>query len=281
MQSLWILCLLLLLSLSPIVSAAEGDCKLNSDESTLDCPACLTRGCGFAVGMCIESCSMLADAPCYSVSSSSVDPSVVSSSASSICALAASAASDAQLCGAATGDCASCVATGLSETGKTCQWLDGGGCVSECGMMGCGKTTCTTPTTTDLTDDEEADCSLVRCMPPVECKDGEKRINENHCCGGECIPDEVDCSNFDCMTIKCQAGEKRVGGSRCCGGNCVPDDEVMCHFESADVSVPVGWTGYDKTLWNYCNSCVCGEGGYIGCTKMACPEVTGCGKLKS
>jgi len=105
------------------------------------CVECLAvDDCGaWSEGTCLESCSAIADASCYTTNT------FPNKTVEEACQAAADATVDAELCAEQT-DCGECVGTTLSDGNTTCQWFqDGGYCGSACDMNGCGETTCTDP----------------------------------------------------------------------------------------------------------------------------------------
>lgn len=106
-----------------------------------DCATCLQNGCGYVQGgTCLDSCSMIADVPCFGVPgptelSGGTEP-------SQVCAHAKTAEADVQACSASQGSCAECVGTTKSN-GEPCRWfMDFNGCLATGGMMGPGVTSC-------------------------------------------------------------------------------------------------------------------------------------------
>eukprot|EP00567_Pseudictyota_dubia_P011407 CAMPEP_0197441812 /NCGR_PEP_ID=MMETSP1175-20131217/7975_1 /TAXON_ID=1003142 /ORGANISM="Triceratium dubium, Strain CCMP147" /LENGTH=449 /DNA_ID=CAMNT_0042972147 /DNA_START=280 /DNA_END=1626 /DNA_ORIENTATION=+ len=107
------------------------------------CLGCLDqsggRSCAWAAGSCLPSCDFIADASCYSTKSF---PGML---ATDICQAENNDMDDASLC-ISKETCDECTAT-IKSDGEGCQWFededtDTSGCMSSCGMMGCGVSTC-------------------------------------------------------------------------------------------------------------------------------------------
>lgn len=111
------------------------------DCSTItDCEGCVAAGCAFAVGACLESCNVIADAACYSTD----QPSFMDLSAQEICEIQMNAVADAAACSQGT-DCESCVSITLSDPESTCFWRasDNVCSATACDQTGaCGVSTC-------------------------------------------------------------------------------------------------------------------------------------------
>jgi hypothetical protein len=135
-------------------------------ENATACVECMeSEGCGFwqpgvaagSTGLCADRC-LIMDLACYSMASVPIaaarDDETTAAAApvnrsQEICQVVANDAADAALCGSkgGNGGCEACVATVLSDGRSTCQWFANfEACVSQCGMLGCGETTCTTTT---------------------------------------------------------------------------------------------------------------------------------------
>ena len=94
------------------------------------CEECLEQGYAWAIGECLTSCSVIADAPCYSTQYFG------NKTAEEICEIERNDTADTNLCQLQT-DCASCTNTTKSDGSSTCEWyVDGTS--SWCGTGGCG-----------------------------------------------------------------------------------------------------------------------------------------------
>ena len=160
-------------------------CADNCSEHGSDCNACLSSnsGCVFTIGECMSGC-FVSDVSCYTAS----EPAL----AEEVCRGMDYDVANAAMCSEKT-TCSECVSTplwGREEDNGNCMWHegwgDGGFCMSECGMIGCGQSECFDP------------CSLVVCAPfgcddpwCQKCEDGQQFDSSLGCCGG-CIDGEED-----------------------------------------------------------------------------------------
>ena len=117
-------------------------------EDVSTCEDCLNSDCAWAVGTCLESCSVIADVSCYS------QEYFLNNTGAEICEIAKRGEEDSSLC-ASQESCSSCIQTVKADGESTCVWFeDFNGCSSEvCGLRGCGSSTCDT---TALSCDEDA-----------------------------------------------------------------------------------------------------------------------------
>lgn len=148
--------------------------KVNGDDEcgTIDCVDCIESGCAWAVGQCLESCSMIADAPCYS-STYSTDP------ATEICQRKDDDEADSAACFSQT-DCGGCVQT-LKSDGSYCQWYaeDSFGSphpspycsTGGCDMVGCGSSVCPQVDNSMVDETIITSTSTLDCSVATECSD--------------------------------------------------------------------------------------------------------------
>eukprot|EP00529_Nitzschia_sp_RCC80_P023391 CAMPEP_0113453468 /NCGR_PEP_ID=MMETSP0014_2-20120614/7371_1 /TAXON_ID=2857 /ORGANISM="Nitzschia sp." /LENGTH=473 /DNA_ID=CAMNT_0000344859 /DNA_START=302 /DNA_END=1723 /DNA_ORIENTATION=- /assembly_acc=CAM_ASM_000159 len=121
----------------------DSSCEMNSG-----CEECLGSSCAWApVAGCLPSCSVIADASCYSLESSPTSTTRQNDGVEtpeSVCAVAANNTADSNACSSQE-DCGSCVGTVLSDGVSTCKWY-GTYCSSlACDMTSCGSDTCEPP----------------------------------------------------------------------------------------------------------------------------------------
>jgi len=195
--------------------------KVNGDEcGTIDCIDCIESSCAWAVGICLESCSMIADAPCYSSEYSS-DP------ATEICQRKDDDEADSAACSSQT-DCGGCVQT-LKSDGSYCQWYaeDSFGSphpspycsTGGCDMVGCGSSVCPLDCSvaTECSDCLNGNCSW---SPEIGCFDSCDLIADASCFSPGRITDTVQevCDSIDVndqnqlwfSIIQCFAGNNQV-----------------------------------------------------------------------
>jgi hypothetical protein len=113
------------------------------DRSSVSCDACLGSGCAWTPGgLCLESCSIIADIACYDNATF-----VNVTDATEICARAEVEDSDASLCLAQT-NCSTCTSVPLSIAGRSCIWYEVendpsiSSCCLACDVPGTPTTTC-------------------------------------------------------------------------------------------------------------------------------------------
>jgi uncharacterized protein YodC (DUF2158 family) len=118
--------------------------KTSTCENATACDDCLVSECAWAVGSCFESCSVIADAPCYSAEN------FPNNTGSEICSIEENNTADEALCSNKT-DCGTCTSTVKSDGSSNCQWYNGqNGTIDFCGIGGCdvmgvcGTSECTT-----------------------------------------------------------------------------------------------------------------------------------------
>ena len=126
------------------------ECDANSCSSgASSCQECLNLGdsCAWAGGLCVESCSVIADTACYSFET------FPGMSNTEICQAEISGRQDAELC-AGKSSCSDCVGTVLGDGTNTCQWFSDetigeevGFCLHQCTALGCGSFECATDDT--------------------------------------------------------------------------------------------------------------------------------------
>jgi len=132
---------------------------INECESNTSCRDCLsststaTTTCGWVNGMgCLESCNIIADVGCYDIENSNGND--VLMTGDDICTVAENDIANVELCDSQT-DCTTCIETSLLVASSSwkpiaaattkCKWFsDMNFCGSECNMIGCGESTCTT-----------------------------------------------------------------------------------------------------------------------------------------
>ena len=131
----------------------------NECESNTSCRDCLsststaTTTCGWVNGMgCLESCNIIADVGCYDIENSNGND--VLMTGDDICTVAENDIANMELCDSQI-DCTTCIETSLLVASSSwkpiaaattkCKWFsDMNFCGSECNMIGCGESTCTT-----------------------------------------------------------------------------------------------------------------------------------------
>ena len=121
---------ILYLALCHLIKTISASCI---DQAS--CRDCLNSNCDWTSAGCLDSCDMIADVSCYTFEY------FPDTTTEELCTIADTSKADSDLCGSQT-DCSSCVGSVLSDGVTTCMWFDGGFCESECGMWGCGETTC-------------------------------------------------------------------------------------------------------------------------------------------
>jgi hypothetical protein len=129
-------------------AAVDNNCN---EFST--CIDCIDQGCSWAgTGECLESCDIIADAPCYST-----EYYFDNMTAEEICNIEEDRIEDFEACSALS-NCTDCVSTLLpSDENRTCMWFaEFGYCDSACGMNGCGVYEC--PSDDNPFDDEPEVC---------------------------------------------------------------------------------------------------------------------------
>jgi hypothetical protein len=137
--------------------------------SGTSCSECLSNGCAWTPvgnsGRCMASCSVLADASCYSTSSTDTP--------AQVCERVETNQADQQKCSAATeGGCGACTSALQSDGATTCQWTEetqSCGTAGTCSMFGCGKSTCPSSKVAKAESDpleppSDSSCSLGSCM---------------------------------------------------------------------------------------------------------------------
>ena len=131
----------------------------NECESNTSCRDCLsststaTTTCGWVNGMgCLESCNIIADVGCYDIENFNGND--VLMTGDDICTVAENDIANSELCDSQI-DCTTCIETSLLVASSSwkpiaaattkCKWFsDMNFCGSECNMIGCGESTCTT-----------------------------------------------------------------------------------------------------------------------------------------
>ena len=126
--------ILFLIISNSVLSQTSASCFIK----TLTCLDCLS--CGSYVWThigCKDSCDMIVDTRCYSLSTFPYMAAV------QICSVADNDAVDNDLCYSQM-DCSLCVGTVLSNGVSTCQWFkETATCTPRCNALGgCGETTC-------------------------------------------------------------------------------------------------------------------------------------------
>jgi hypothetical protein len=130
----------------PGFSTCDAATSCSNAETCMDC---LRGNCSWAVGSCVDSCSTIADAACYDVSS------FPNRTRSEVCEIAYQSQQDDRVCRSKV-DCLGCIETLKSDNFSTCQWYksEGGYCGTggcdfngNCGSFSCDSTNSTTTTT--------------------------------------------------------------------------------------------------------------------------------------
>jgi hypothetical protein len=113
------------------------------ERSSVSCDACLGSGCAWTRGgLCLESCSIIADLACYDNATF-----VNVTDATEICARAEVEESDASICLAQT-NCSTCTSVPLSIASRSCIWYEVendpsiSSCCLACDVPGTPTTTC-------------------------------------------------------------------------------------------------------------------------------------------
>lgn len=135
--------LFILVAIVVNVAADDGVISFNCEGTT--CLECLNNGCGWfpsggepdIPGECLTTCSIIADAACYS------EEYYTGQSPQEICNIVTTEALDWTICSAVT-DCAQCTATPKSDGTSMCVWYElSESCGSgQCNFLGCGTSTC-------------------------------------------------------------------------------------------------------------------------------------------
>jgi hypothetical protein len=204
---------------------------------------------------------MIADVSCYSHE-------YMDASTEAICGQFDDDATNAATCSAAGDSCGECTSTAQLD-GKSCTWFDGF-CGHECGMMGCGVTTCEgdgdgtdgdgdgTDGDGDGTDDE----GLLMCRPntcchPTECtKTGETGC-EDMACTEEYLENTIETCSYDVAEDSCY-------------GMTFEGNRVPSAAEKPPVCVP------NKC----CHPTECTKDGETGCEDVMCTEIFLVGTIK-
>lgn len=125
------------------VGADDGVISFTCEGTT--CLECLNNGCGWFpsggeasfLGECVSTCSIIADAPCYS------EEFFTGQSPQEICNIVTTDENDWLICSAVT-DCAQCTGTAKSDGTSKCVWYElSNNCgTGQCNFLGCGTSTC-------------------------------------------------------------------------------------------------------------------------------------------
>jgi len=245
------------------------------------CDDCLAGGCGWA-GSCMPNCGMIADVACYDGQYAG-------------CADAASDAADSKACYTddANKGCGECTSI-VMPSGSNCMWFEEFGfCGHECGMIGCGSTTCDgEETLTPTSPDTSTGTPCSGCCPegaacfapdPACCactgkSCGEKCDVEGSMGGvcdkeGGCIAvgaEEIDCpgdtGDAECAGKGC--GEMCVVGGDMAG---ICDTSGACSFEYEKVEKDCA--ARECVMESCCHAKVCVMSLPRECDFVACTEI--------
>ena len=233
---------------APSAAAQPRACEADVADG---CGACLSAGCGWAVGRCHYSCLYApTDVPCYEVSGE--DDTTTRSrgeAADEICAISDAADADAATCAAAQA-CGECVGT-LKTDGTPCVWFaDFDFCSAQaCGHIGCGETTCalgplpergrTESGSCIVCEDESDDAECIEinvsCVAQEEtkgCEEGEAWFLKDGDCCEDChsVQQSPDADDYGWNDEEnpCMVCEGRGASKQCYIIDCAP---LNCQYE--------------------------------------------------
>ncbi|OEU20192.1 hypothetical protein FRACYDRAFT_268196 [Fragilariopsis cylindrus CCMP1102] len=161
-------------------AVVDNQIMINECESNTSCRDCLsststaTTTCGWVNGMgCLESCNIIADVGCYDIENFNGNDGLMTGD--DICTVAENDIANSELCDSQI-DCTTCIETSLLVASSSwkpiaaattkCKWFsDMNFCGSECNMIGCGESTCTTADSE--TDNESSDLIMEASGTPA------------------------------------------------------------------------------------------------------------------
>lgn len=254
-----------LLLLSIIISVkslraqdADDDCR-----NVTTCVECLeTEACGaWAVGSCLESCDLIADAPCYDDSTFSN----LTTTAEETCQAAADIEADAALCASQT-DCGTCTDTVLMDGNTTCQWNPNGNfCASSCGLAGCGVYECQADDCSAIMSCESCLDSACAWVPQEGCLPSCNVVADVSCYTNETFPNKS--SEESCQAVADASADSSLCASQTdcsdCTGTVLSDGNTTCQWfpDGEYCASGCGMTGcgVDTCADNACDGLSCNE----------------------
>jgi len=249
------------------------------------CEECLEQGYAWAIGECLTSCSVIADAPCYSTQYFD------NKTAAEICEIERDNTADTNLCQLQT-DCVSCTNTTKSDGFSNCAWyVDGtlswcgtGGCnmFGVCGSLDCmalDDVTPSQPPSTMMSDD------VTPSQPPstsnMYCSSAPNATTCEECVEADCAWTIGACWNSCSVIADASCYSKEYFGNNTSAGICEIErnsttDTSLCEQQmdcvsctnttKSDGSSKCGWyvdgenswcgTG-DCNMWGICGSSNC------------------------